>query len=177
MTITATDIPAIGKLLLNAWSAEFALRIRPLTTDCDYLNPALHWIFPQAYYAVLFSARAVLAIDGINVANPEIIEKRLNQWAHGGMYGPEYTRETNPFAELMKHRLSATTHPPRMGSVEAAALHVQLTKQVNGVASVHETYIFSRMGPVCYQSLIESLPIYLKDGFVGLRATVLLKGN
>lgn len=124
MTTTATDTTAIGKLLLNAWSAEFALRIRPLTADRDYLNTALHWIFPQAYYAVLFSARAVLAIDGIEVATPETIEKRLNQWAHGGIYGPEYTRERNPFAELMKHRLRATTQPPRMGSVEAAALHV-----------------------------------------------------
>ena len=177
MTATATNTTAISKLLLNAWSAEFALRIKPISVDRDYLNTALNWVFPQAYFAVLFSARAVLAIDGIEIANPESIERHLNQWAHGGLYGPEYTRENNPFEELMKHRISVNPKLPCQSSLEAAALHIQLTEKVNRVASIHETYILNRMGADFYQTLIETLPSYLKDGFVGHRATILLSAD
>ncbi len=77
---------AIEKLLLNSWSAEYALRITPVVNDEQYLQSSLHWTFPQAYYSALFSARAFLAIQGINVSNEELIRKRIGNMVVRGYY-------------------------------------------------------------------------------------------
>ena len=68
-SLGAPEIKSIGKILLCAWSAEYALRINPLVQDAEYARTSLAWTFPQAYYAAFFSARAVLASDGIHLAN------------------------------------------------------------------------------------------------------------
>lgn len=167
----------VGKLLLNAWSAELALRIKPNCSDRDYLNASLCWTFPQAYYAVLFSARAVLAVDGIHIANPEVIESLLSRWSLAGKYGPVYTQQGNPFEDLIQHRLTGGFKPQRLSGPEAAALHVKLTEKVHAVGIIHETYIINRMGSCAYKNLVDSLPDYLKNGFVGARATFLLSDD
>lgn len=77
---------ALEKLLLNSWSAEYALRITPVVNDEQYLQSSLHWTFPQAYYSVLFSARAFLAIQGVNVSNEELIRKRIGNMVVRGYY-------------------------------------------------------------------------------------------
>ena len=76
----------LEKLLLNSWSAEYALRITPVVNDDQYLQSSLHWTFPQAYYSVLFSARAFLAIQGISVSNEELIRKRIGNMVVRGYY-------------------------------------------------------------------------------------------
>ena len=176
-TAIAPETTEVGKLLLNAWSAEFALRIKPLSTDRDYLNASLSWIVPEAYFAALFSARAVLNIDGIRIANPETIEKLLNRWAEGGIYGPGFISDNNPLTELLQHRIKSNHEPIRLSGPEAAALHVKLTEKVHTLASIHETYILNRMGACAYRLLIDNLPQYLKNGFVGIRATFLLSND
>ena len=176
-TLTAPENTAVGKLLLNAWSAEFALRIKPICTDRAYLNASLSWVIPEAYFATLFSARAVMTIDGIRLANPETIEKLLNQWAGSGLYGPGFTQEINPFTDLFSHRISQATRPAPLSGPEAAALHVKLTEKVHALAIIHETYILNRMGADTYRQLIDNLPDYLKNGFVGARATFLLSDD
>lgn len=179
MTSTATisETTEVCKLLLNAWSAEFALRLKPLNTDRDYLNASLCWVFPEAYFAALFSARAVLSIDNIRIANPEAIEKLLNRWAESGMYGSGFTKENNPLTELMQHRIKSTCEPKRLSGPEAAALHVKLTEKVHALAIIHETYILNRMGAEAFQRLINNLPDYLRNGFVGARAAFLLSDD
>jgi hypothetical protein len=77
---------SLEKLLLNAWSAEYALRITPVVNDEQYLQSSLHWTFPQAYYSVLFSARAFLAVQGITVSNEEVIRKRIGNAVVRGYY-------------------------------------------------------------------------------------------
>ncbi|MEZ0486399.1 hypothetical protein [Fibrella aquatica] len=82
---------ALEKLLLNSWSAEYALRITPVLNDRSadseqYLQNSLHWTFPQAYYSVLFSARAFLAVQNINVSNEELIRKRIGNMVVRGYY-------------------------------------------------------------------------------------------
>ncbi|WP_461139194.1 hypothetical protein [Spirosoma pomorum] len=77
---------ALEKLLLNSWSAEYALRITPVVNDEQYLQSSLHWTFPQAYYSALFSARAFLAVQGINVSNEEVIRKRIGNAVVRGYY-------------------------------------------------------------------------------------------
>lgn len=77
---------ALEKLLLNSWSAEYALRITPVVNDEQYLQSSLHWTFPQAYYSVLFSARAFLTVQGISVSNEELIRKRIGNAVVRGFY-------------------------------------------------------------------------------------------
>lgn len=79
---------ALEKLMLNSWSAEYALRITPVVNDDQYLQSSLHWTFPQAYYSVLFSARAFLTVQGINVSNEELIRKRIGNAVVRGYYPP-----------------------------------------------------------------------------------------
>ncbi len=76
----------LEKLLLNSWSAEYALRITPVVNDEQYLKSSLHWTFPQAYYSVLFSARAFLSVQGVNVSNEEVIRKRIGNMVVRGYY-------------------------------------------------------------------------------------------
>jgi hypothetical protein len=77
---------ALEKLLLNSWSAEYALRITPVVNDEQYLQSSLHWTFPQAYYSALFSARAFLAVQGVHVSNEELIRKRIGNMVVRGYY-------------------------------------------------------------------------------------------
>nr|WP_293833679.1 hypothetical protein [uncultured Arsenicibacter sp.] len=85
-TVSDEQRKALEKLLLNSWSAEYALRITPVVNDEQYLQSSLHWTFPQAYYSVLFSARAFLTVQGINVSNEELIRKRIGSSVVRGFY-------------------------------------------------------------------------------------------
>ena len=84
--LTDASRKTLEKLLLNSWSAEYALRITPVVNDEQYLQSSLHWTFPQAYYSALFSARAFLAVQGINVSNEELIRKRIGNMVVRGYY-------------------------------------------------------------------------------------------
>lgn len=83
------DITSIGKLLLNSLSSEYALRITPVVNDEQYLQSSLHWTFPQAYYSTLFSARAFLAVQGINVSNEDLVRRRIGTSVVRGYYPAE----------------------------------------------------------------------------------------
>ncbi len=54
------DVEAVKRLLLNSWSTEYALRATAELGDDSYIRNALHWTFPQAYYAVFASLQAFL---------------------------------------------------------------------------------------------------------------------
>ncbi|AUD05339.1 hypothetical protein [Spirosoma pollinicola] len=163
---------SVAKLLLNAWSAEYALRIKPVNPDREYLNLSISCSFP--YYAVLFSARAVLAVDGINIANQQQVEKLINQWVKMGKYGQTYS---NPFTELFQYRIRSEEHTYHLSAPEAAAIQEKLKSKVHAVSIIHETYIVNRLGDEFYSTIINSLPDYLKNGFVGARATLLLQDD
>lgn len=129
--VTDENRKALEKLLLNSWSAEYALRITPVVNDEQYLQSSLHWTFPQAYYSALFSARAFLAVQGVNVSNEELIRKRVGNMVVRGYYpasvgyyalGPinNYRIQRLP----MSRRFSVATKtdlllPSREGSVQA----------------------------------------------------------
>ncbi|GAB2602405.1 hypothetical protein [Spirosoma areae] len=122
---------ALEKLLLNSWSAEYALRITPVVNDEQYLQSSLHWTFPQAYYSALFSARAFLAVQGVNVSNEELIRKRIGNMVVRGYYpasigyyalGPinSYRIQRLPMAKRFSVAAKADLLlPSREGSVQA----------------------------------------------------------
>ena len=159
----------VGKLLLNSWSAEYALNIKPACADRDFLNSALNWAQPQAYYAALFSMRARLAADDVHMADPKAIEKLMIRWAQDGVFGEPM--RTNPFADLFNAPRLRVTGP------EAAARHIELTNRVHAFAILNETYISSRVGEPTYQRIIADLPDYLRNGFVCARTALILSDD
>jgi len=156
----------VGKLLLNSWAAEYALNIKPACADRDFLNSALSWAQPQAYYAALFSMRARLAADQVYMADPKAIEKLMVQWAKEGVFGQPM--QTNPFADLF----NAARY--RVSGPEAAMRHVELTTRVHAFAILNETYIIGRIGEPTYRRIIADLPVYIRDGFVSARTALIL---
>ncbi|WP_234737163.1 hypothetical protein [Tellurirhabdus bombi] len=85
-TTTEEQRKALEKLLLNCWSAEYALRITPVVNDNQYLQNSLHWTFPQAYYSVLFGVRAFLLLAGESISNEETIRRRVGNMVVRGYY-------------------------------------------------------------------------------------------
>ena len=129
--VTEENRKALEKLLLNSWSAEYALRITPVVNDEQYLQSSLHWTFPQAYYSALFSARAFLAVQGINVSNEELIRKRIGNMVVRGYYpasigyyalGPINSYRIQRLPMARRFSVAAKTDlllPSREGSVQA----------------------------------------------------------
>ncbi len=171
LSLSCADHASLAKLLLNAWSAEYALRIVPVTNGPYECEQARYWTFPQAYYAAMFSARAVLLLDGIDLRNLEALEQQMHQWSIHGVYGPYLESDTfnNPLAELIPHRLQSGTKPPVVNRTNAEARQRRLVDVVASVALVHEAYIADRIGPPAYQALIDAMPSYLREGFVAAR--------
>ena len=176
--LTEPEITAIGKLLLCAWSAEFALRSNQVVADAEFCINSLEWTFPQAYYAAFFSARAVLASDGINIANQKGVNLLMNQRAGAGFYGSSFygsslTTESNPYSALMVYQLGTNIPPAPVSSLEAVALNHKLIDSVHAIAIIHETYILARIGEIAYQRLIAGVPEYLVNKFVGARVSLI----
>lgn len=172
--LSDSELNAIGKLLLNSWSAEYALRLTPLTANnWEAAEGALHWTFPQAYYAAFFSARAVLATDRILVANHEGVNTLMNGRAGAGFYGPSLTTENNPFSALMVYQIKSAKPAAQVVEDDPIGLNRRLINSVHAIALIHETYVLGRIGQLAYDNIILSLPSYLRDGFVGTRAIFL----
>ncbi len=171
--LSGQEISAIGKLLQNAWSAEFALRSNQAVPDVEFCKNSLEWTFPQAYYAAFFSARSVLASDGINIANQKGVNLLMNQRAGAGFYGPSLTTESNPYSALMLYQLGTNIPPAIVSSLEAVALNRKLIDSVHAIAIIHETYILHRIGEIAFQKLIAGVPPYLIDKFVGARVSLI----
>ncbi|MCC9169049.1 hypothetical protein [Pontibacter harenae] len=67
--LSEQDVEAVKRLLLNSWSTEYALRSTAELGDEAYMRNALHWTFPQAFYAVFAGLQAFLHTRGIKTNN------------------------------------------------------------------------------------------------------------
>lgn len=76
----------IKTMLLNAWNTEFSLRNVNKNPDMKFLNHSLHWTFPQAYFSVFYSTRALLGTQGVYTADESIISERMASWIGQGIY-------------------------------------------------------------------------------------------
>ncbi len=63
--LSVQDVDRVKRLLLNSWSTEYALRSTAELGDEAYMRNALHWTFPQAYYAVFSGLQAFLYTRGV----------------------------------------------------------------------------------------------------------------
>jgi hypothetical protein len=170
--LTESEIQAIGNLLLNAWSAEYALRLTPMVQGMDFSKSSVEWIFPQAYYAAFYSARAIMASDGLQVANQKDVNSIMNKRAVAGFYGPSVTN-INSFSALTVYQLGTSLKPESVTGIQVINLQRKLVANVHAIGIVHETYIYNRLGEEAYHKIVNGLPENLKNGFVGARATLL----
>ena len=107
------DKAEVKKLLLNAWSTEFALRHTAELGDEQYLRNALHWTFPQAYYSVLFGIRAFLTTLGIRQNNEETIRREVGHLVVKGYYPrPVAYYAAGHYDDFTLHRLPLAAYRP-----------------------------------------------------------------
>lgn len=68
--LTEDQQASIRRHLLNSWNTEYTIRQTSALGDIDYQRHALHWTFPQAYYSVEESLRAMLRVHENNSRTP-----------------------------------------------------------------------------------------------------------
>jgi hypothetical protein len=77
--MTEQDVEEVKRLLLNSWSTEYALRATAELGDESYIRNALHWTFPQAYYAVFASLQAFLHTRQIKTNNEALVMREAGR--------------------------------------------------------------------------------------------------
>lgn len=152
----------IYKLLLNSLSAEYALNLTPVVNDDKYWQSSLDWTFPQAYYSVLFSARAFMSIQGFDTANENTIRKNI-----GGYVGRNYYPFTMSFyaygtpGNLHAHKLSKQV--PEIGlflkETRANQLRAAIDPQREAADSAYVKTLSKMMGNTTYFDLLSRLRI------------------
>ena len=77
--LSEQDIDDIKRLLLKSWSTEYALRTTAELGDEDFIRNALHWTFPQAYYAVFAGLQAFLYTRHIKSGNEALVMREAGR--------------------------------------------------------------------------------------------------
>jgi len=62
VVLTDSEKESLKRHLLNSWNTEYTIRQTAALGDTDYQQHALYWTFPQAYYSVEESLRAMLIV-------------------------------------------------------------------------------------------------------------------
>ncbi len=66
----------LRKVLFNAWSTEYALRLTGNQDSSDFLGFAMHWAIPQAYYSAYLAMHAFfLTIGAVSTSHNGAIKK------------------------------------------------------------------------------------------------------
>lgn len=73
--LTEADLASVRRHLTNSWNTEYTIRQTAALGDTHYLRHALHWTFPQAYYSVEESLRAMLRVNERNNAPFRILSE------------------------------------------------------------------------------------------------------
>ena len=76
----------VVRLLHTGWSTEYALRATAELGDENYLRNALHWTFPQAYYAIFGVLEAFLHTRGIRSRNAAVVAREVGRLVVRGAY-------------------------------------------------------------------------------------------
>lgn len=179
----ALSADKISSFLLNAWSAEYALRIAPVMQDDVYLTQASGWVFPQVYYSCFFSSRAF----AYTVLRPHdfacIISERdlLNKINMLKGYYPDCLFEDGParcsFMEtLLLFRLTdeagvndLRNRLKKLTKDQFLSLHQSLITVVSQINLVHEAHIMRGIGIDTYGKIVNAMPDYLQKSFISER--------
>ncbi|RYC70828.1 hypothetical protein [Spirosoma sordidisoli] len=168
-TVLTDQQTKIGKLLLNAWSAEYALRITPVINDEQYLQDALQWTFPQAYHGAVFSARALLLAREFDIKTESLIAVMIDEMAEAGLY--ESCDSRNAFAQLLPYRICTALPMPEGTTIRD--FHAETLKKLEQVAIAHESAIVQLIGIETFSVIVERVPEYLRAAFLAERFNLL----
>ncbi|HEY0108282.1 MAG TPA: hypothetical protein VGB67_01575 [Fibrella sp.] len=165
MTTNRKTLEQIERLLLNAWSAEYCLRLTPIATfDEDYEKAKAEWVIPQTYYSVLFMVRAYLEARGKSVVAEEEIMHEVDNLIDGGIYPVDGCwREKNGESFLRKLAIyqiadhNATHIDYKIGEIVIA----ELIESINRINKWHEDAIVDLIGLEPYMTIVGSMPDYL----------------
>ncbi|MBA9075640.1 hypothetical protein [Rufibacter quisquiliarum] len=104
--LTEQDLQALTKMLHNSWSTEYALRATAELGDETYLRNALHWTFPQAYYAVFAGLQAFLYTLGIKTNQEAVIRREAGRLVVKNAYSRTIGfYAAGPYHDFSIHRL------------------------------------------------------------------------
>ncbi|MEM6843922.1 MAG: hypothetical protein AAF632_16975 [Bacteroidota bacterium] len=144
--LTDDDLEAVRRHLLNSWNTEYSVRHTATLGDTSYQKNTLHWTFPQAYYCVEESLRAMLRVlqktdrtpsriltEAGRLVKRKVYPKPISFYAFGQahqptVYGLPDGRWTKPFLSLAQNTREAqsqlrqflrTTHRQRSQLVRA----------------------------------------------------------
>ena len=111
--LSQEEVEAIGKMLQNSWSTEYALRATAELGDDDYLRHALHWTFPQAYYAGNASLQAFLYTLNIKSSNADFISRQAGRLVVRRAYPNTVGYyAAGPYNDFNLHRLPLGNYKP-----------------------------------------------------------------
>ncbi len=85
-SLTDEECADVVRLLHTGWSTEYALRATAELGDENYLRNALHWTFPQAYYAIFGVLEAALHTRGIKSRNAAVVAREVGRLVVRGAY-------------------------------------------------------------------------------------------
>lgn len=76
----------LRKVLYNAWSTEYALRLTANQDNGDFLGFAMHWAIPQAYYSAYMTMHAFLLTIGAMSTSHQGAIKKFAEGVKTGKY-------------------------------------------------------------------------------------------
>lgn len=76
----------VQRWLVNGWNTEYLLYLNSTALDGDGLHHALHWAFPQAYYAVFAVTLAYYRAVGYTETSHKAVIKKLGRCVTAGHY-------------------------------------------------------------------------------------------
>lgn len=160
-TPAVLDSNKLYKLLLNAWSAEYALSITPLIDDNDYQQLALSWQLPQAYYAGLFSAKALMFVNGFTAPSTGEIYGQVAIWAAEGMYSPT---NRNTLEALQPYAHTSTGPALKVPFHQVESTRKLLALSADEMMMAHERAICEQIGCDEYDRILGMAPDYIRSG-------------
>lgn len=159
---------ALGKLLLNCWSAEYALRITPVVDEQLAVQVSRSWTFPQVYYSVLFSTRAFLLMQGRHARHEDDIHGEVVRLYTHGVYSPgAIVGDVCTFFNVLQLlRIQSCNEPLHIEHDQLPDFHQKLIDIAAHINAMHERFIFDALGVQAWARLIEPVPQYMKDFFL-----------
>lgn len=123
--LTDEEAADVVRLLHQGWSTEYALRATAELGDEAYLRNALHWTFPQAYYAIFAVLEAFLHTRGIKSRNAAVVSREVGRLVVRGAYPRAVGYyAAGHYPDFSAHRLPLGSYKPGL-SIAAKDIEAQ----------------------------------------------------
>lgn len=167
------NLPNIKRLLINSWSAEYALRKTPLNSEdtTPYQISTLSWTFPQSYYAVLFAVRAYQCSRNIFNGGESSVLHQIQSDIATRVYA-ETLDWTGPntdhfVAEMLNYCIGKNNPLHDQLETDIVAQHKRLLDTVRRITRWHMAKIQEYVGAQAFREILNESPEYIQDTLFG----------